>query len=127
MTVLAVPRSTAMSRPVRKEMRLSDKAGPPPRRGGLAVGYATRSAWRSTPFDPSRCSRARQLRRAKGPGIRAFPGRRTDSGRSALGEPELDLALGRLVAVARVDQVLGGRGREVAPERARLGVVDLGR
>ena len=52
-------------------------------------------------------------------------GRRT--GRSEPGEPEGDLAGGRLGAVGAVDQVLGGRGGEVAPDGAGLGVADLGR
>src|SRR5690554_4112828 len=47
-------------------------------------------------------------------------------GGSATGEPERDLPRGGLVAVRRVDQVLGGDRGEVAPDRARLGVVDLG-
>src|SRR5512132_1538800 len=42
-------------------------------------------------------------------------------------EPEPDLAGGRVVAVARVDQVLGGDRGEVAPDGARLGVLDLRR
>src|SRR6476660_3607896 len=113
MTVLAVPRSTAMSRPISEENMLSDMRGLRDREDRLP--NATR--------DRARCAWP-LLGRAR---VQAVT-RSQQSGlpRLLVGEPEADLAGSGLVAVARVHEVLGRHRGEVAADRSRLGVVDLG-
>src|SRR6266508_1944504 len=115
MTVLAVPRSTAMSRPVSEEKRLSDMADP------VVVVLARRrllnlSSYPSHPFQPPHHHPLRRLRHCYLGWLNL-----------GTGEPERDLALGGLVSVACVYQVLGGDSRKLPPDRTGLRVLDLGR
>src|SRR5690606_37755082 len=145
-TVLAVPRSTAMSRPMIEERTFSDIAARPPLAASGSRGQPTneRSRRIGRGFAPrSGCQPTRRNRNAtiSARGVVSHPTPTPGSGvvhprspglsnarfwglgLSEVRDPERDLAGGRLVAVGGVHQVLGGDGGEVAPDGAGLGVV----
>src|SRR3954463_11858085 len=110
-TVLAVPKSTAMSRPMNWERTVSD----------IRVPSVRADSWRT-------------LVGAQHDGPAPTRGHRVDgvtrlqqSPWSHVREPQRDLARGGLVTVARVHEVLGRRGGEITANRPRLRVVDLRR
>ena len=115
--VLAVPRSTAMSRPSR-ERRFSAIDGSLPKGWrqvpgwpapvGAPTGYGTEDPTRRA----SRTAFRARLRGTWGAGSDVTP-------RMRAGEEQCDLPRRRFVRVGAVDEILGGLDPEVAPDGAR--------
>ena len=117
-TVLAVPRSTAMSRPMIEERTFSDIAGKASARCHRGSGAAYWCARPGEQVRPCRSRTARHPRRRNRIAtIAAVSGRGNQSAISRAADSW---------RVGAVDEVLGGDRGEVAADRAGLGVVDLG-
>src|SRR4051812_16246465 len=130
--VFAVPRSTAMSRPITDEYQgsLTYTAFGAGCAGRVEQGYGSRSAF------ATRARRRAPVERAGGycqsPSARrrprcvaTTPHRGSGDAPSEVREEEGDLAGGRFGAVAAVDQVLGQLDGEVATDRAGRGVTGV--